>query len=81
MFLVVFYEKKRPTGLTFWGRSAESAVMLLVLPQVHFVLEAAGTAGAAVGPVVPVFPAVSDEVGALAERLAADLTHVRLLPW
>ena len=61
--------------------SAVGAVVLLVLPQVHFVLEAVEAAKTAVGPVVPVFTAVGDEVGALAECLPTYLTHMRLLPW
>lgn len=56
-------------------------MVLLVLPQVHFVLEAVVAAKTAVRPVVLVFTAVGDEVGALAERLTAYLTHVRLLSW
>lgn len=74
--------QKTPAGfiLVVWG-SVEGAVMLLVLLQVHFVMEAVVTAAAAVRPVVSVFPAVSDEVGALAESLAADLTYMRFLPW
>lgn len=56
------------------------AVVLLVLPQVHFVLEAVEAAGTAVGPVVRVFTAVGDEVGALAECLPTYLTHMGLLP-
>ena len=55
--------------------------MLLVLPQVHFVLEAVVAERAAVGPVIPVFSAVGDEVGTLAECLATYLTHMRLFPW
>lgn len=61
--------------------SAVGAVVLLVLPQVHFVLEAVEAARAAVGAVVPVFAAVGDEVGALAERLPTYLTHMGLLSW
>lgn len=63
------------------SESAVGAVVLLVLPQVHFVLEAVEAARTAVGSVVPVFTAVGDEVGALAECLPTYLTHMRLLPW
>lgn len=63
------------------SESAVGAVVLLVLPQVHFVLEAVEAARTAVGPVVPVFTTVGDEVGALAERLPTYLTHMRLLSW
>lgn len=56
------------------------AVVLLVLPQVHFVLEAVKAARTAVGPLVPVFTAVGDEVGALAECFPTYVTHVGLLP-
>lgn len=59
--------------------SAVDTVVLLVLPQVHFVLEAVEAAKTAVGPVVPVFTAVGDEVGALAESFAAHLAHVWFL--
>lgn len=55
------------------------AVVLLVLPQVHLVLEAVEAARTAMGPVVPVFTAVGDKVGALAECLPTYLTHVGLL--
>ena len=61
--------------------SAVGAVVLLVLPQVHFVLEAVETVRTAVGPVVLVFAAVGDEVGALAECLPTYLAHMGLLPW
>lgn len=60
--------------------SAVGAVLLLVLPQVHFMLEAVKASWAAVGPVIPVLSAVGDEVGALAECFATYLTHVGLLP-
>lgn len=63
------------------SESVVGAVVLLVLPQVHLLLEAVEAAGAAVGPVVPVFAAVGDEVGALAECLPTDHTHVGLLSW
>lgn len=58
--------------------SAAGAVVLLVLPQVHFVLEAVEASRAAVRPVVAVFTAVGDEVGALAERLSTYLAHMGL---
>lgn len=61
-------------------RSAAGAVVLLVLPQVHFLLEAVVAESAAVGPVVSVLSAVCDEVGALAECFAAYLANMRLLP-
>lgn len=61
--------------------SAVGAVVLLVLPEVHFVLEAVEAAWTVVGPVIPVFTAVGDEVGALAERLSTYLTHMGLLTW
>lgn len=53
--------------------------MLLVLPQVHFVLEAVEASRAAVRPVVAVFAAVGDEVGALAESFPTHLADVRFL--
>lgn len=61
------------------AESAVGAVLLLVLPQVHFVLEAVKASWAAVGPVIPVLSAVGDEVGALAESFTAHLTHMRFL--
>ena len=63
------------------SESAVGTVVLLVLPQVQFVLEAVEAAQAAVRPVVPVFSAVGDEVGALAECLPTYLTHMGLLSW
>lgn len=42
-------------------------------------LEAVEAARTAVGPLVPVFTAVGDEVGALAEGLPTYLTHMGLL--
>ena len=42
-------------------------------------LETVEAARAAVGPVVPVFTAVGDEVGALAECLPTYLTHMGFL--
>lgn len=67
-------------SVAFCPESAVGAVVLLMLPQVHFVLEAVEAVRTAVGPVVPVFTAVGDEVGALAERLPTYLTHMGLLP-
>lgn len=61
------------------GGSVVGAVLLLVLPEVHFLLKAEGAARTGVGPVAPVFAAVGDEVGALAEGLSTYLTHVGLL--
>lgn len=43
-------------------------------------LEAVETARAVVRPVATVLPAVGDQVGALAEGLPTDLTHMRFLP-
>lgn len=60
---------------------AIDTVVLLMLPQVHFLLEAVKAARAVVGPVVPVFTAVGDEVGALAECLPAYVTHMGFLSW
>lgn len=57
------------------------AVVLQVLLQVNFVLEAVEAARTVVGPLVPVLPTVGDEVGALAEGFSTYVTHVRLLPW
>lgn len=59
--------------------SVVGAVVLLVLPQVQLVLEPVEASRAVVGPVVPVFAAVGDEVGALAECLATYLAHMGLL--
>lgn len=64
---------------TWLCQSAVGAVVLLVLPQVHFVLEAVEAVRAAIRPVVPVFTAVGYEVGALAECFSTYLTHMRLL--
>lgn len=55
-------------------------MVLQVLLQVNFVLEAVEAARTVVGPLVPVLPTVGDEVGALAEGFSAYVTHVRLLP-
>lgn len=52
---------------------------LLVALQIHPALEAVLTAGAAERPVAAVLSAVSDEVGALAERFAAHLAHMWFL--
>lgn len=55
-------------------------MLALVVPsQVHFALEALGTDVASERFEARVLPAVGDEVGALAERLAAHLALVRLL--
>ena len=60
---------------------AIDTVVLLMLPQVHFLLEAVKAARAVVGPVIPVFTAVGDEVGALAECPPAYVTHMGFLSW
>lgn len=57
----------------------ESMLRLLVSPEVHFSLEALPTQVAAEGLEARVFPAVCDQVGALAEGLPAHLALVRLL--
>lgn len=57
----------------------ESVLRLLVSPQVHFPLEALSAQVAAERFEARVFPAVCDQVGALAEGLPAHLTLVRLL--
>lgn len=59
--------------------SFESVLRLLVSPQVHFPLEALPTQVAAERLEACVFPAVRDQVGALAEGLPAHLALVRLL--
>lgn len=54
---------------------------LFVPPQVHFPLEAFAAEVAAERFVSGVFPAVCDEVGALAERFPTHLTLVRFFAW
>ena len=61
--------------------SLQSVLRLFVSPQVHLPLEAFPTLVAAEGLEAGVFAAVSDEVGALAERFAAHLALMRLLPY
>lgn len=57
----------------------ESMLRLLVSPEVYFSLEAFPTQVAAERLEARVFPAVCDQVGALAEGLPAHLALVRLL--
>ena len=52
-----------------------------VTPEVDFSLEGPTALGAGEGLEARVLPAVSDEVGTLTERLAADRALVRFLPW
>lgn len=59
--------------------SLEVVLALAVPPQVHLALEALGAELAAEGLEARVLPAVGDEVGALAEGLAAHLALVGLL--
>lgn len=59
--------------------SLESVLRLLVSPQVNFSLETLATQVTAERLESRVFPAVRDEVGALAEGLPAHLALVRLL--
>lgn len=54
---------------------------LFVSPQIHLSLEPFAAEVAAERFVPGVFPAVRNEVGALAERFPAHLAFVRLLPW
>lgn len=66
----------------FWKRLLFEAVLRFpVPPQVHFALEAFAARVAAERFEAGVFPAVRDEVGALAERFAAHLAFVRLFSW
>lgn len=75
----------RQPSLVLWnccllpGRSFEPMLRLPVPPEVHLPLEALPTEVAAEGLEACVLAAVSDEVGALAERLAAHLALVGLL--
>ena len=73
------------TRFVRWWRlvpaSLQSVLRLFVPPQVHFPLEAFAAQVAAERFVSGVFPAVRDEVGALAERFPAHLTFVWLLTW
>ena len=59
--------------------SFQSVLRLLVSPQIHLSLEAFAAEVAAERLVSRVFPAVCDEVGALAEGFATHLTFVRFL--
>ena len=59
--------------------SLQSVLRLLVSPQVHLPLEPFAAQVAAERLVAGVFPAVRDEVGALAERFPTHLALVRLL--
>lgn len=59
--------------------SLEVVLALAVPPQVHFTLEAFGAQLTAEGLEARVLPAVSDEVGALAESLPTHLALVWLL--
>ena len=59
--------------------SFQAVLGLLVPPQVHFPLEAFAAKVAGERFVSRVFPAVRDEVGALAERFPAHLTLVWFL--
>lgn len=61
------------------GRSLEPMLRLPMPPEVHLPLEALSTQVAAEGLEACVLAAVGDEVGALAERLAAHLALVGLL--
>lgn len=59
----------------------ESVLCLFVSPQVHFSLETFPAQVAAERFVSGVFPAVCDEVGALAEGFPTHLTFMGLLTW
>lgn len=59
--------------------SLQSVLCLFVPPQVHFPLETFAAEVAAEWFVAGVFPAVCDEVGALAERFPTHLALVWLL--
>ena len=59
--------------------SFQSVLRLLVSPQVHFPLEAFPAQVTAERFEARVFPAVRNQVGALAESLPANLALVRLL--
>lgn len=50
-------------------------------PQIHLPLKALATKVTAKRLEARVFPTVSDEIGALTERFAADLTLVRLFSY
>ena len=73
---------KKKCRISRWGieiSSFVSVLRLLVPPQVHFPLEAFPAEVTAERFEARVFPAVRDEVGALAEGLPAHLALVRLL--
>ena len=58
------------------------AMLTLVVPsQIHFTLEALGTNVASKRLEARVFPAVGDQVGALAERFTTHLAFVWLLSY
>ncbi len=59
--------------------SFQSVLRLFVSPQIHFSLETFAAEVAAERFVSGVFPAVCDEVGALAERFPTHLAFVWLL--
>lgn len=61
--------------------SLHSMLALVVPTQIHFTLEALGANVASERFEARVFPAVGDQVGALAERFAAHLTLVRLFTY
>lgn len=69
--------------LTPWCRvsSFQPVLRLLVSPQIHLSLETFAAEVAAERFVSGVFPAVRNEVGALAERLPAHLAFVWLFTW
>lgn len=61
--------------------SLEAVLALVVPPQIHLALEAFGANVAAERLEARVFPAVGDQVGALAERFATHLAFVRLFTY
>ena len=69
------------TGCGFCPASFQSMLGLFVPPQIHLPLEAFAAEVAAKRLESRVFPAVRDQVGALAERFPANLAFVRLLAW
>lgn len=71
-----------PPSPAGYSRGSFEAVLRLPVPaQVHLPLEALSTQVAAKGLEARVLATVSDEVGALAESLAAHLALVRLLAY
>lgn len=63
------------------GSSLHAMLALVVSAQIHFALEALGANVTSERFEACVFPAVGNQVGALAERFATHLALMRLLPY